>query len=466
MLNESLLDSNNNSYFSHDTENKVLCACFDSKKVDDLICELKPEYFHSPENRMLFTAMKYLYNKNKPIDTGTVYDILNMKGKADDVGGVRKILNVFNATPTTENVGYYVESLKKYYRRRRLKEVGERYILMSKSSDDIDEAERLVMSIRDVEEDLEFSNLSDACGKVFDSFLLKKNNDEDPNKLTTFYKFFDDMTGGFFAGQMIVIAARPGIGKSTIALNICKNILEKSVDKPEKKNILFLSLEMTEEEICKKTALCIIGKSEEYLIQHSDSEKDYVDALDFVSRSDNFHIVCQGHMNTTKIKALARRIKHKYGAIHLIVIDYLQLLESNSMKNQNREREIAEISREVKVMAKEFNVPVIALSQLNRGMDSRMVKVPKLSDIRDSGAIEQDADKVFLVYNYLDAHSGQGMEENLKNVIVIDCQKNRQSKIAKQLFYFNRPASKVKEFDKKEVEAIAKLEQQDDNEND
>ena len=335
---------------------------------------------------------------------------------------------------------------------------------ISNESGDPDEAEKVVMAIRDDEEGLNFSNMTEASGNVYTSFLKKKNNEEDPNKLTTVYNFFDEKIGGFFAGQLIVLAARPGIGKSTLAINICKNIIEKFSNEREKKQILFLSLEMTEEEICKKIALCKTGKSEDYYIQHPECEDEYTEALEFVSESDNLHILCQGHVNVLKIRALARRVKHKYGTINLIVIDYLQLMEGSHTKMTTREREIADITRELKVMAKEFNVPVIALSQLNRSMDNRVVKKPKLSDLRESGAIEQDADKVFLIYSFLDVNSLTDKEarEKLKDVIIIDCPKNRQGKIDEQYFFFNRPASKIKELTKKEVGAIDNLKNDDD----
>lgn len=452
----------NYSYYNHDTENDVLCACFDPKWVDDVICNLKSDYFHAAENRVLFQAIKEMYDKSIPIDTRTVYDYLNRDGKAEAIGGILKILGVFNATPSLANVMSYIDSLKEYYYRRRIYEAGRRLKSISETSGDPDEAERIVMSIREGEDDLAFSDMTEASGNVYTSFLKRKNNEDDPNKLMTFYNFFDEVMGGFFAGQMIVLAARPGVGKSTIALNICKNIIEKSAGGPEKKQVLFLSLEMTKEEICKKIALCKTGKSEDYYIGHPDKEKEYTEALEFVSENDNLHIVCQGHINTTRIKALARRVKHKYGAVNLIVIDYLQLMDGSSVKKTTREREIADITRELKVMAKEFSVPIIALSQLNRAFDSRVIKIPKLSDLRESGAIEQDADKVFLVYNYLDAHGGKGMEEELRNVIVIDCPKNRQGIVTSQYFFFNRPASKVRELTREEDNAIAELEEKED----
>ena len=465
-MNNEGLGLENNGFYNHTTEQDVLCGLFDSKRVDDVICKLKPDYFHAAENRLLFEEIKDMYDKNIPIDTTTVYDHLKRKGKADDIGGISKILSVYNATPLLVNIDSYIESLKKYYYRRRIYEAGRCLQAMSERSDDIDDAERIVMSIREGEDDLAFSDMTEASGNVYISFLKRKNNEEDPNKLLTFYNFLDNVMGGFFAGQMIVLAARPAVGKSTIVLNICKNIIEKSVSVSEKKQILFLSLEMTEEEICKKIALCKAGKPEDYYITHPDAENEYTEALEFVSNHDNLHIVCQGHMNVMKIKALARRVKHKYGAINLIVIDYLQLIEGNCMKKTTREREIADITRELKVMAKEFNVPVIALSQLNRALDNRVFKIPKLSDLRESGAIEQDADKVFLVYNYLDAHKFLEVEEALKNVIIIECAKNRQGKIASQYFYFNRPASKVRELNKKEEEAIAEVEKKKKDESD
>ena len=452
----------NDYLFNHDIEQNVLCALLDAKWLPEIIGDLKPEYFHDAQNRFIFCAIQNLFKNNTPVDTTILIDHFKGIGKLNDVGGVMKILNIFNASPTLINTNHLVERLKEYHYRREIESAAKSLHELVKTSGDINKAESIVMSIRDDDNNLDFDNMSEASGNVLTSYNKRKFNEEDPDKLITGYDFFDETTGGLYAGQLIVIAARPGVGKSTLALNICKNVSEKSKEttdeKSEKvqkeKQILFLSLEMTKEEIGRKIALCIAGRSEEFFIRNPHLEKIYFSALEAVANRKNLHVVSHAHVNIMHVKALAQRVKHKYKTIDLIVIDYLQLMEGGSVKNATREREIADMTRGLKLMAKEFNVPVIVLSQLNRSIDSRMVKIPKLSDLRESGAIEQDADKVFLIYNFLDAYSDRDTEEGLKHVIVIDCPKNRQGKVASQYFCFNREVSKVQELDKKQVGAI------------
>ncbi len=404
-------------------EKKILASIFDAgkkQKADLLISKILPKYFYYENNKILFEALRELSDQNAGrFEPVIIINFLEKKNLLSKVGGETYIWEI--ATDETEAVMFEI-LFKIFYNTfcsRELSKVGKKLISESNTDKSPEvlkaEAEDLIVSlgIQDNDENLRpLSESASVCIKNIQDTLIHKSAKK---TVKTYFKTLDKVVGGFLPSQYIVIAARPGCGKTAFAINIiCNNILEENKQKKynsktEQKRIVIFDQEMSSEEIADRilARLTQINKKDIALSSNVNAMRNYQAALSLINESKVFVDDTAG-ITPDQIAAKCRQLKRQEGQLDLVIIDYLQLLSSDGdNKNKNRQQEVAEISRKMKIMAKSLQVPVIVLSQLSRDIDKRenakktgsAPENPKLSDLRDSGAIEQDADIVMFLYN-------------------------------------------------------------------
>ena len=407
--------------------------------LDELIeSNFKAQDFYIQSHRMIYEAALALYEKHAPIDLITLSEELKNRKIFDVVGGQEKLVNLFNDYFQIKNIAYYSKIVRNKSKIRCLIDVCKNIVQGSYGQIDdvddfIDDSETKFFQITD-----ERSRQSLIPASAIIPLSLQKIEDLsqkeiDVTGLGTGLREFDEITSGLQPGQVIIMAARPGMGKTSLVVSMMVNII-----KADRRTVIaFFSLEMSKEEIAFKF-LSNASKIDSYRLKIGRLyEKDWpilALASDMITES-KLYIDDTGCISVNQIRASSRRLRSKEKKLDLIVVDYLQLMKGPG--SQNREREISEISRSLKELSKELSVPIIALSQLNRQLESRQDKRPNLSDLRESGSIEQDADLVCFIHReeYYNKNR-EGDEEN--NVAELIIAKNRAGPTGKINLIWNR----------------------------
>lgn len=382
-----------------EAEKAVLGGVFLSADIfHSLEDKLLPEDFYSPKHQLIFSVFLELSRQNRPIDLVTVSEELEKKGKLEDVGGAVYLASLPEAVATSANALYYAEIVREKATRRKLIATGTELITEgfeeSKDIDEIvDESERKIFSLAEKSIQPVFVSSRDLSSKVFEVLQQRIEQKELVTGVPTGYYKLDELTAGFQPTDLIIIAGRPSMGKTAFALNVAMRAAVQADTK-----VAIFSLEMSKEQLMMRM-LCSWGKVDlKNLRTGFVSDEDFIrltDAADVLSKASIF-IDDTPALSTLEIRARSRRLKAEQG-LDLIIVDYLQLMKA-SRYIDSREQEISEISRSLKALAKELEVPVVALSQLNRKVEERTDKRPKLADLRESGAIEQDADLILFLY--------------------------------------------------------------------
>lgn len=372
-----------------------------SETMSDCLGKLRVSaaLFYDLRHQTLFEVLREMFERNEPIDLITLQQRLKDRNLLDKVGGLTYLTGLPDAAPSAANLKFYLEIVKeKYVLRNLLRTCGDIMARVQRHAGDVDE---LLDSVeRDI---LHISETRVEQGAVEIRELVKKaiNTVEDFHKrqgmltgISTGFVDLDRMTYGLHQGEMIVIAARPSVGKTSLAMNIAEHV---AVD--QKLPVAVFSLEMTGEALalrmlCSRARVNLRNAREGFL-----AERDFPKLTDAAGRLAGapLYIDDSSGLSILQLRARARRLEQQY-KIRLFVVDYLQLLHSTSRRAENRQQEIADISSGLKALAKELKVPVIVLSQLNRELERDKNRKPRLSDLRESGAIEQDADVVGLLY--------------------------------------------------------------------
>ncbi len=365
--------------------------------------KITSETFFRTEHQIIFEAISNLSESGKPIETLSIAHELRRLGKLEDIGGVQFVENLANKAATTLYASHWCEIVKeKYFRRKLIMTAAKAAESAFSDSDDIKFVlDRVEKSFLDIASDSTQDSVQVTSKKsgIVESamWLLHSMRKNHISGITSGFPDLDTLTLGFHPGQMIVVAARPGMGKTSIGLNFIEAALfDKSYQDKPSRNILLFSLEMTKEDLIMRL-LASRARVDLRNIQRGYGQKDDIEKLNSAKNeyeTRNLFIDDVGGQTILEIRAKARRI-HNHHPLDMIVIDYLQLINGMDSRLQ-REQQIAEASRAIKAMAKEFNVPVIALAQLNRESE-REARTPRLSDLRESGSIEQDADVVMLI---------------------------------------------------------------------
>ncbi|MBS4770641.1 replicative DNA helicase [Carnobacteriaceae bacterium zg-ZUI240] len=372
---------------------------FDSNVFLDL-GTITPQDFYGVRNRLIFTAMGDLINRNETIDLITLRAELDKQNQLDNVGGLDYLLELSKKTPTAANAQYYADIVVEKSILRRL--INSANNIISKSVDDtqsmeeiIEFAEKEIFSISENKSRDGFIRISDILSTTVENLEILAKQKGDVTGIPTGYPELDRMTTGLHEDELIILAARPAVGKTAFVLNIAQNVAVK-----EKGTVAIFSLEMGAESLVNRM-ICAQGSIDAYNMRTGNLTNDEWDKLFFAMETlanTNTYIDDTPGIKISEIRAKCRRLAQEKGSIDLVVIDYLQLIESAGRSRENRQQEVSEISRQLKKLAKELKAPIIALSQLSRGVEQRQDKRPVLSDIRESGSIEQDADIVAFLY--------------------------------------------------------------------
>ncbi|MCI8961901.1 MAG: replicative DNA helicase [Clostridia bacterium] len=399
----------------------------DKDAVISAIEVLKKEDFYREDNKAIFEAMISLYNRPEPIDIITVKDELLSIGKFDVVGGLEYLADLPEKVPTTANVEKYIKIVEeKSILRNLIKTSNELITLGYDETQEVnsvmDQAEKKVFDLMQNRNQTGYSQIKDVLVDSFAQLERLYNQKEGITGVPSGFADLDLRTAGFHNSELIILAARPAMGKTAFALNIATNAATKS-DVP----VLLFSLEMSKEQLVNRIlcseAMVDSNKLKTGKIEENDWIK-IVEALGPLSEAE-MYIDDTAGISITEIRAKARKLKLEKN-IGLIIIDYLQLIQgSGNRRNGSREQEISEISRSLKILAKELDVPVIALSQLSRAAEQRSEHRPMLSDLRESGSIEQDADIVMFLYRD-DYYNEESENKNIAEVIIA---KNRSGSV-------------------------------------
>lgn len=382
-----------------EAEQSVLGALLiDNETPLKVVNKLKEEDFYARNHQMIYATMLDLYRANKPIDFVTLTDQLEKIGKLEEVGGIEYITALTNILPSAVNVNHYVEIIKRDSLFRKLILCGQRISEKGYLATDKDEllkyAEKQVFDISEQEDTSSLEHIDGALKQVIDKFDSIAKDPTCLRGMSTGFTDLDRLTNGLQRSDLILIAGRPGTGKTSFAMNIATNVAIMG-----KKNVAIFSLEMPNTQIAQRSICSISGVSMEKALKGKLSVDEWKAMLGASKKLSESNIYIDDSSLTTPIDILSksRRLKREKG-LDLIVIDYLQLMSSGSKKTESRQLEISEMTRTLKIAARELDVPIILLSQLSRAVDSRKDHRPILSDLRESGAIEQDADIVMFVY--------------------------------------------------------------------
>ena len=380
-----------------DAEKALIGSMFWSKSSLEKGCEeVEKEYFYLDRNATIFEVIKDLYNKHNPVDVNTLTTELVARNILNQVGGVEYLAEIINSVATGANIEYYINQVAEKYTLRRLIESATKIIKNANDSEPdvsslVELAEKEIFNVGKTRRTSEFRKIQDVLSKTEEDIDLLVKNKGKVTGLTYGLKAIDNITEGMHPSQLIIIAARPAVGKTAFALNIAVKAA-----KATKKNIAIFSLEMPAEQLVMRM-LSSAGPIDNKKLQTGRLEKeDYRNLYQAMSQLADTNIYFHDGTATTasEIQAKCRRLATQGEGLGLVIIDYLQLIDSSGKYQGARQQEISEISRKLKTMALDLNVPVIALSQLSRSVEKREDKKPVLSDLRESGAIEQDADIV------------------------------------------------------------------------
>ena len=387
-----------------EAEQAVLgCILIDQQSQADILGEMKADDFYSESHKNIFETMNKIYQNSTPVDFVTLSDRLDKAKILDKVGGLEYITTLTNVVPSAANYNYYCDIVKSDSIKRKLISAGQKIIEDAYNSEDKEKsmqfAEKEIFDIaeRQGRAALEHVGITNGAIKnVIDKFDSIAKDPTSLKGIPTGYHDFDKITNGLQNSDLILLAARPGVGKTSFSMNILVNAAVE-----HGKKCAIFSLEMSRAQLMQR-AICSLAKvSMAKALNGSMSGEEWQRIWAAAKKLESSGLYVDDSSLTTPADILSkcRRLKVKDG-LDLVMVDYLQLMSSGSnKKDQNRQNEVAEISRNLKIVAKELNVPVIALSQLSRGVESRQDHRPMLSDLRDSGSIEQDADSVLFLYN-------------------------------------------------------------------
>lgn len=380
-------------------EQSVLGGMLLSKDaIADVVESLRASDFYKPAHETIYEAILSLYGHGSPADAITVADELKKRGELTRVGGASYIHTLIASVPTAANAQYYAEIVKEHAIMRRLIEAGTKIAQLGYANETevdtlVDQAQAEIYAVTDGNAKEDYVSFSDALEETINEIDANSNRPDGVYGVPTDFIEFDELTGGLHGGQMIVIAARPGVGKSTLALDIAR-----SASIHHQMTTVFFSLEMSRTELAMRI-LSAEGKISMGRLKKGDLDTEgWTNLATLQGRIDSAPLFIDDSPNMTlmEIRAKCRRLKQR-NDLKLVVLDYLQLMSSGK-KVESRQQEVSEFSRSLKLLAKELDVPVIALSQLNRGSEQRTDKRPMVSDLRESGSIEQDADIVILLH--------------------------------------------------------------------
>ncbi|HEY0827839.1 MAG TPA: replicative DNA helicase [Bacilli bacterium] len=438
-----------------EAEQAVLGAVLlDSQALITAMERIGYDDFYRASHKLIFEAMMNLAEQNDPVDLVTLTARLQNMKQLEEIGGVSYLSELAHAVPTAANIDYYAQIVEEKSMLRRLIRAATQIVSNGYASSDdvgelIDEAEKRILEISNRRLSSGFVSIREVLMEVFERVEFLSKHKGGTTGIPSGFSDLDKMTAGFQKGDLIIVAARPSVGKTAFALNIGQNIGVRS-----KETVAIFSLEMSASQLVQRI-ICAeanvdAGRMRTGYLEGDDWEKLTM-AIGTLSEA-NIYIDDSAAITVAEIRARCRRLKKEKG-LGIVIIDYLQLIHGRSKSGENRQQEVSEISRTLKQIARELEVPVIALSQLSRGVEQRQDKRPMMSDLRESGSIEQDADIVAFLYR--DDYYNQDSEK--KNIIEIIIAKQRNGPVGNVELVFLKNYNKFVNLDRTHQEAAAGL---------
>lgn len=409
--------------------------------------------FYKDSHNLIYETMLDLYEKREPIDVLSLSNRLEEKGQLDTIGGSSYLATLVNTVPSSSNVVHYAKVVQKKSTLRKLIETASEIVELGYREEEdveklLDQAEQKLFAVSQKYIKQDFVPIRSILEAAFNRIDELHKGDHQLRGIPTGYTDLNNILAGFQKSDLIILAARPSIGKTTLALDFARKIAIK-----EKVPVGIFSLEMGSDQLIDRMLAAESGVDLWRLrtgrLKTSEGDNDFQrigEAMGVLSEAPIF-IDDAGSANIMEIRTMARRLQMEHN-VGLIIIDYLQLMEGRSSGGDNRVNEISEISRSLKQLARELNVPVIALSQLSRAVESRSPQIPKLSDLRESGSIEQDADIVMFLYR----EDREKPDTPNKNIVEVHIAKHRNGPVGKMSLYFDEASTTFKSLERVHAE--------------
>jgi replicative DNA helicase len=433
---------------SIDAEKSTLGSMLiDRDAMAKVIEMLSPEDFYREAHGTIYKVLSTLFDKGEPVDLVTISEELRDIDALEDVGGISYLTSIVNSVPTAANVTYYAKIVEeKSILRRLIKSASKISQLGYKSDHDLDiildKSEQLIFNISQRRSVQSYSGIKDVLMKTFDNLEHLYDNKGGVTGVPTGFQDLDNMTSGFQDSDLVIIAARPSMGKTALALNIAQFAAIQ-----EEIPVVIFSLEMSKEQLVQRM-LCSEAQVDNHRLRTGYlNENDWnrlTDAAGSLSEANIFIDDTPG-ITVMEMRAKARRIKAEHG-LGLVLIDYLQLMQGS--RSESRQQEVSDISRSLKGLARELSVPVVSLSQLSRAVEQRNDKRPQLSDLRASGSIEQDADVVAFIYRD-DYYNPDSEKEGITEIII---GKQRNGPVGKVELAFQKEYTKFVDLSQREAQ--------------
>lgn len=422
---------------SLDAEKSTLgCVLADQNTIIKILDGISPDDFYYRVNQYIYESMVGLFNSSQPIDIITLSNDLSEKGKLEEIGGSGYIASLVEHITTPQYINQYATIVKKKSTLRRLLKAGHQIMTMGHNQEEdvellLEEAEKSLFSVSQKFSNDNFDQLKDFSSNTFEKVvaLHDPNLSKELNGIKTGYENIDKILYGLNPSDLFVLAARPSMGKTALALNFAKNMADNG------KHVAIVSLEMSKDQLMERLFCSLLGVEAWKIKEGKLDDYDFARMGAVMDKLNSYNIYIDDSLGSSisELRARARRLQSSKG-LDVLIIDYLQLMQGSKANFGNRNQEIAEISRGLKSLARELKIPIIALSQLSRAVELRSDKVPHLADLRDSGAIEQDADVVMMLYrdDYYDPQSSK------KGLVEAYIRKNRNGGLGVAKLDFDR----------------------------
>lgn len=359
---------------------------------------LRPEDFYREAHGWIYAAVLDLYSRREPPDPVTLAAELERKGNLDKIGGYSFLIGLVNRTPTAVHIEYYGHIVERTSILRRLITAGGEIAALGYSEENevaqvLDKAESILFDVSQRTSNKEFASIEQVLNEYYDRIEAIQHNPGGVVGVPTGYHDLDEATGGFQPSDLLILAARPGVGKTSLALGVAHNAALRS------RHVGVFSLEMSREQLVQRLLAVETGVDSQRLRLGYLNDDEWQLVSDAIGRLAQLPIYIDDTAGLTihEVRSKSRRLHAEVG-VDMLVIDYLQLMQGTARRDGNRVQEVSEISRNLKMLARELNVPVLACAQLSRAVESRTSHVPMLSDLRESGSIEQDADVVMFIH--------------------------------------------------------------------
>jgi replicative DNA helicase len=438
---------------SQEAEEAVLGSILiDHEAILRVASFLQPEHFYVVKHQWVFDAMQRLQQRQAAIDILTLHDEIKAAGRLDEVGGIGFLAQLTNAVPTALNIEAYARTVEEHAVRRRMISAASdvarlAYDRMLPIENVIEKSEAAIFAVSEAHGEKKMAPIRKVVSSFYERIEYLHQHRDEPLGIPTGYTELDKLTAGLQRGDLIIVAARPGVGKTSLMLNIAYTAAMKY-----KQRVALFSLEMGNEQLVQRFVASETAIDSQRLRRGDLKDEEWGALTRVAMRMSDLHIFLDDtpSLSPLDLRVKARRIYQEHG-LDLILVDYLQLMQGDSSGGRgmdNRVQEISYISRSLKQIARELNVPLIAGSQLSRLVEQRSDKRPMLSDLRESGSIEQDADIVMFIYR----DQLYNPDTELKNIAEISVQKNRNGPTGKVNLYFDNKLTSFKNLRQENVE--------------